>query len=171
MPRPVYEQLGGHEGCRSVLNEDMYLAREAKRRGLRLRVLRGSRMYSVRMYVGLRQIWNGWTRIFYGSFGTWPRLILSTVFLIVFSMFPPLSLLLSPLAGPAGGAIAIAALLTVAAQQSVLWRFYRLCQMPPWWAVTYYLGAGLCLAIMVNAMRRLAGARTEWRGTIYQGGV
>jgi cellulose synthase/poly-beta-1,6-N-acetylglucosamine synthase-like glycosyltransferase len=171
MRREVYERLGGHASFKTALNEDMHFARRAKKLGLRLRVIRGGGMYSVRMYVGLPQIWRGWSRIFYGCFATWPRLLLSAVFLLVFSLSPLLSLLLAPLAGVAAGGIALAAGLTLVAQQSVLRRFYRLCAMPPAWALTYPLGAGLCLAMVGNAMRRLAGVRTTWRGTSYVGGA
>jgi len=171
MSREVYARLGGHEQVRTVLNEDMHFARQAKQHGIRLRVVRGSRMYSVRMYVGLRQIWNGWSRIFYGCFGTWPRLIVSALFLSVFSVFPWLSLLISPVLGAVGPGIAVAAGLAVVAQQSVLWRFYGLCAVSRPWALTYPLGAGMCLAMTCNAMTRLAGVRTRWRGTAYQGGA
>jgi glycosyltransferase involved in cell wall biosynthesis len=171
MSRGTYEKLGGHAQFKTALNEDMRFARQAKRLGLRLRVIRGGGMYSVRMYAGLRQIWSGWSRIFYGCFGTWPRLLVSALFLSVFSLFPVVSLFVSPLLASASGGIATAAALTVISQQSVLWRFYRLCAMPRHWALTYPLGAALCLAMTCNAMTRLAGRRTRWRGTAYQGGA
>ena len=171
LSRSAYERLGGHAAFRTVLNEDMHFAREAKRVGLRLRVIRGGGMYSVRMYSGLRQIWNGWSRIFYGCFGTWPRLIVNSIFLSVFSLLAWASLLLSPLAGAHGPGIAAAATLTIIAQQTVLWRFYRLCAMPAPLAMTYPVGAALCLAMTFNAMTRLAGVKTRWRGTAYQGGA
>ncbi len=171
MRRDVYTRLGGHAQFKTALNEDMHFARQAKKLGLRLRVIRGGGMYSVRMYVGLPQIWRGWSRIFYGCFATWPRLLLSALFLLVFSLSPPLSLLLSIQAGTAAGGVALAAGLTLVLQQTVLWRFYRLCAMPAAWALTYPLGAALCLAMVGNAMRRLAGARTTWRGTSYVGGA
>lgn len=171
MTRATYDALGGHDNFKTALNEDMHFARQAKRVGRRLRVIRGGGLYSVRMYVGLRQIWNGWSRIFYGCFGTWPRLLISAAFLSVFSVLPVVSLLVSPMLGKIGPGVALAAAFTVVAQQTVLWRFYRLCAMPPGWALTYPLGASVCLAMTVNAMRRLLGARTQWRGTIYRGGA
>lgn len=166
LTRAAYEKMGGHEGARGLIHEDMHLARQAKRAGLRLRVLRGSGMYSVRMYVGLGEIWRGWTRIFYGCFGTWARLIVSAIFLSVFSLFPWIALLSAPFFGKIG----VAALLAVAAQQSVLRRFYRLCAMPANWALTYPLGAALCLAMICDAMTRMGGRGINWRGTAYRGG-
>jgi len=168
MPRAVYDRVGGHAQIRTALNEDMQLARRVKQSALRLRVIPGGGLYTVRMYTGFWQIWNGWSRIFYGCFGSWSRLIGSAVFLSVFSLLAPLSLLLSPLAGSAGPAIALAAGAALLGQQTVLWRFYRLCAMPSWWAVTYPLGAAVCWAMTINAMTRLLGVRTSWRGTIYQ---
>ncbi len=171
MSRAAYARLGGHEQCRSVLNEDMHLAREAKRASLRLQVLRGGGHYSVRMYVGLGAIWRGWSRIFYGCFGTWPRLITSAVFLSVFSLLPWASLLAAPFLGSAGAWIGAAAGLAVVAQQTVLWRFYPLSGIGAAWALSYPLGATLCLGMTCNAMTRLAGRQTRWRGTSYAGGA
>lgn len=171
MSREAYNRLGGHAAVRTALNEDMHFARHAKQLGLRLRVIRGGGMYSVRMYVGLRQIWAGWSRIFYGCFGTWPRLIASALFLLVFSLSVPVSLIVSPLLGSVAPWIAGAAGFTLAAQQTVLWRFYRLSGLPGRWALTYPLGAALCVAMLGNAMTRAAGRQTKWRGTAYQGGA
>ena len=70
MSRAAYDRLGGQEPVKATLNEDMHLARRAKELGLRLRVIRGDTLYRVRMYVGLLQIWRGWSRIFYGCLGT-----------------------------------------------------------------------------------------------------
>jgi cellulose synthase/poly-beta-1,6-N-acetylglucosamine synthase-like glycosyltransferase len=170
MSRDAYGRIGGHSEARSQLNEDMHFAQRAKAEGLVLKVIRGGGMYSVRMYSGLKQIWNGWTRIFYCCFGTLPKLIVSVLFLGVFSVLPTVSLLLSPLAGPSAAGIALASSFAVLLQQTVLWRFYRISDTPPVWAVTYPLGAGLCLLITLNATARYAGVRTKWRGTTYSGG-
>ena len=177
MSRRSYEALGGHAAAPNALNEDMHFARRAKSSGLRLRVILGGGMYSVRMYVGLRQIWNGWTRIFYCCFGTLPHLLVSVVFLSVFSLLPTVSLLVAlglaaaSVAPAVFGGIAGAAALAIVAQQSVQWRFYVLGRPPPAWALTYPIGAAMCLAITINAMRRYAGAATHWRGTSYTGGA
>ncbi|MBK9120995.1 MAG: glycosyltransferase [Phycisphaerales bacterium] len=169
--RAAYARIGGHADHKLALNEDMHFARRIKAEGLRLYVLRGGGMYTVRMYTGLRQIWNGWTRIFYACFGTWLRLIVSVLFLSIFSLLPWISLLAAPFLPEIGLEIGLAAGAAAVAQQTVLWRFYKLCALPSPMALTYPLGAALCLAITFNAMRRLTGTRTTWRGTTYQGGV
>ncbi len=171
MTRNAYDAIGGHDRVKTALNEDMHFARLAKRVGARLRVIRGGGMYSVRMYVGLRQIWNGWTRIFYAAFGTLPRLIVSVLFLSIFSLLPWVSLLVGTWLPGIGSALGLAGLAAVVAQQSVLWRFYRLSNTRPAWALSYPLGAALCLAMTLNAMTRHLGVKTRWRGTAYQGGA
>jgi len=177
MSRTAYERLGGHAAVRTALNEDMHFARRAKQLGVRLRVIRGGGMYSVRMYAGWRQIWNGWTRIFYCCFGTLPRLLASVLFLSVFSLLPTLSLLaaLTLMIWPEfrSWAATVAAMAAVAflAQQSVLWRFYALGGTRPAWALTWPLGAAVCLGVTLNAIGRHFGARTHWRGTTYTAGA
>lgn len=172
MPRATYEKLGGHEPVKATLNEDMHLARRTKQAGLRLRVIRGDRLYRVRMYVGFRQIWRGWSRIFYGCLGTLPRLLRSIVLLTVVSLSPWVTLALSPLAGSAVGWMAGAALFAIIGQQSVLWRFYSLTGNGSAWAITYPLGAAVCLGMTVGSIRKLLGmTQTTWRGTTYSGGA
>ncbi|MFQ5806180.1 MAG: glycosyltransferase [Phycisphaerae bacterium] len=172
MPRKTYDAIGGHEPVKATLNEDMHMARLVKAAGLRLRVIRGGNLYRVRMYVGLKQTWRGWSRIFYGCFGTLPRLLVSFLMLSIFSLSPYVTLLASPFIGAAGPWLTAAAGFAIAAQQSVLWRFYHVTGNRRPWALTYPLGAALCLGMTLNAMRRLGGAATTtWRGTSYRGGA
>lgn len=171
LSRAAYERLGGHEPVRATLNEDMHLARRAKQAGLRLRVIRGGSLYRVRMYVGLRQIWRGWSRIFYGCLGTFPRMLASVTMLAIFSVSPYLTLAFSPLAGEGWPWLAAAAGATILAQQSLLWRFYAITGNGAPWALTYPIGAALCLGMTLDAMRRLRGGLTTWRGTVYRGGA
>jgi cellulose synthase/poly-beta-1,6-N-acetylglucosamine synthase-like glycosyltransferase len=171
MTRQAYAAIGGHEYAKATLNEDMHMARQAKRVGVRLRVVQSERLYRVRMYTGIKQIWRGWSRIFYGCFGTLPRLLVSTLMLSVFSISPYVTLTVSPLLGAAGGWLAVAAGLAIVAQQSILLRFYALTGSAPGWALTYPVGAAMCLGMTLNAMTRLGGKTTNWRGTAYAGGA
>lgn len=171
MSRRAYDALGGHDAVKATLNEDMHMARKAKQLGIRLHVMRSADMYHCRMYTGFRQIWRGWSRIFYGCFGTLPRLIISLLFLAVFSISPYFSLIASAFIGPWGDWIAAAAGITILAQQSIMWRYYAFSGMSPAWALTYPLGAVLCMGMICNAMLRVGGAvKTTWRGTSYVGG-
>jgi glycosyltransferase involved in cell wall biosynthesis len=169
MTRDAYQALGGHAAVKATLNEDMHFARRAKRLGVRLRVIRGGTMYRVRMYTTLGQMWRGWSRIFYGCFGTFPRLLVSVLMLAIFSISPYVTLLAAAVAGV--WPIAGAGLFAVVAQQSVLWQFYRHAWTPSAWALTYPIGAVVCLGMTLNAMTRLLGRKTSWRGSTYAGGA
>ena len=172
MRRSAYERIGTHEAVKATLNEDMHMARLAKRSGVRLRVIRGGDMYRVRMYVGFRQSWRGWSRIFYGCFGTFWRLLASFLFLAISSVLPYVTLLAAPWMGSAAGWLAGAAGLAIVAQQTVLWRLYHVTGAGAPWALSYPIGSTLCMLMVLNAMRRLGGgARTTWRGTTYTGGA
>ncbi len=171
LSRAAYERLGGHEPVRATLNEDMHLARRAKQAGLRLRAIRGGTQYRVRMYTGFWQIWRGWSRIFYGCLGTLPRLLASVAMLAIFSVSPYLTLLASPLVGRGWEWLAGAALTAIVSQQSILWGFYHVTGNGRAWALTYPLGAAVCLGMTIDSIRRLAGGTTTWRGQAYRGGA
>jgi glycosyltransferase involved in cell wall biosynthesis len=169
MSRAAYERLGGHASVRQAVNEDMQLARAAKAAGLRLRVIQGGGLLRVRMYEDFHQAWRGWTRIFYGSLGTFKRLLGSVLLLTFISLSPYVSLALGPLLSGANRAWVMgAALFAILCQQSILWGFYRLTGTPAGYALTYPAGALFCLLATWNAMRRvLGGVAITWRGTTY----
>lgn len=169
--KAAYARIGGHEAVRATLNEDMHFARRIKQADMRLRSIQGGELYRVRMYTGFPQIWRGWSRIFYGCFGTFPRLLVSVLMLSVFSASPYITLLVAPLLGTAGVWLVGAAAFAIASQQSILWGFYRITGNDPRWALTYPVGAIICIGMTLNAMRRLAGTTTTWRGTTYAGGA
>ncbi|MFP4354595.1 MAG: glycosyltransferase [Phycisphaerae bacterium] len=175
--REIYEQVGGHQAVRDEANEDMRLALNVKRQGHRLRVVRNQGLYSVRMYTGLRQIVNGWTRIFFGTFGTLRRLLISLLAMLLVSLSPWI-LLPTALAGwaLAGGtcwawasAVAGAALFT---QMTVIWRFYGIVEVPRLLCVTYGLGSLMATGLLLRATAKLRkGAKLVWRGTSYATGA
>lgn len=179
MTRRCYEAIGGHEAVRTEVNEDMHLARLAKERGQRLFVVQNEGLYTVRMYSRFREIWRGWSRIFYGCFGTFRRLRVTMLMLMATNLFPYLSLLISAGvllakgwngAGPGWQLVGGASALAVIAQQTVIVRFYRLSRADPWLAPTFIVGAVVCIGMLVNAMLKLRGrTATIWRGTVYRG--
>jgi len=185
--REVYEALGGHEGVRTQVNEDMCLARLAKSGGHRLQVILNDDLYVTRMYSTLGQCWRGWSRIFYGCLDTPGKLLAALVILTMFSLVPWSSLIASAVGllsavgngsvgGTSGrtsagwGAIAGLSAVAVVLQQSVMARFYRMVRARPAWSMGYVLGACICWGMLVNAMlKRLGATRTTWRGTTYHG--
>jgi hypothetical protein len=62
MRTSAYRDMGGHAAVADSVIEDVALAREAKRRGLRLRVARAEHLGEVRMYDSLRSLWQGFQK-------------------------------------------------------------------------------------------------------------
>ncbi len=173
MSRKAYEAIGGHERVRTQVNEDMHMARFAKEQGLTLHVVENRDLYLTRMYTSFREIWRGWSRIFYGCFGTLRRLVVSFVMMFIFSFFPWASAAVGWIAVALQGwdqagpwrNVAIAAVVTVVLQQLLIARFYRVSQSPWWYAPTYVLGTVAVLGMLVSAMSKIRGYQAMvWRG-------
>lgn len=60
--RSAYEFVGGHGAVAKSVIEDVELARVAKRHTLKIRVMRGEKLGSVRMYDGFGAIWRGFQK-------------------------------------------------------------------------------------------------------------
>lgn len=178
MRRSCYEAIGGHEPVKTELNEDIHMARYAKAAGQRLVVVSNQDLYTVRMYASLRQIWAGWSRIFYGCFVTLRRLLLSALVVTVLSLSPWIALICAAIVTLAAeqrhstwSQLCWAALAACAAQLSVTVRFYALNRTGPAYGLFYPVGAAVGLGALLNAIRRIGGRRSvTWRGTTYRGG-
>ena len=177
MRRSCYEAIGGHDAVKTELNEDMHMARRAKEAGQRLRVVSNVDLYTVRMYDGFAQTRAGWSRIFYGCFGTLRRLVATAVMVVMVSLLPWAALAVSigavmidvaPVAP--WRALLVASAATCLMQMTVMLRFYRLNRLHPAYAIAYPLGVGIGLWALIGAIRRLGGrSTTTWRGTTYRG--
>ena len=178
MKKETYDSIGGHESIKSVVNEDMHLARRTKQIGKRLFVIQNDNLYVTRMYSNFRQTWNGWSRIFCGCFASFKKIIISTLVLCASSLFPFISLIVS-LCGLLVASeehmasmkyVAIFSAITLLIQQSLMVRFYALSHSQKRYAPTYTLGSFIAFGMLINAMFKLSGKSTiTWRGTTYRG--
>lgn len=177
MRRSCYDAIGGHDAVKTELNEDMHMARRAKEAGQRLRVVSNVDLYTVRMYDGFAQTRAGWSRIFYGCFGTLRRLVVTAVMVVMVSLLPWAALAASIGAGLVDAApqtpwraLFVASAATCLMQITVMLRFYRLNRLHPAFALAYPLGVAIGLWALIGAIRRLGGrSTTTWRGTTYRG--
>lgn len=173
MKRSTYQALGTHEAFKQCLNEDMHMARVAKEKGLALRVVRGGKLFSVRMYTSFRQIVRGWSRIFFGTFGTLKRLTISLAVMVIMGVLPYASaaagLALAAAGAPASGlwlATGIVASLAAALQLGAIGRFYKLIGGRPGLFWTYPIACGVVVYALCLSLSRLRkGAVVTWRGT------
>ncbi len=181
MKRSAYEQIGTHEAVKDKVNEDMHMAYRVKSNGLNLRVVRNDGMSKVRMYTSLRETLRGWSRIFYGTFGTLKRLTISMMVLAVMGLLPYAAVIIGLVGwhgqavlgreGPAGLFLALGLLGIAAAamQISVIWRFCPMVGAKSQIALTYPLGCIVGIVALVSAMTKLRrGAKITWRNTAYK---
>ncbi len=100
--REAYRLLGGHEGVKASIIEDITLARRAKRLRLRLRLADGDGLIACRMYAGWPEVRDGYAKNILAGHGNLFFLALSTLFHWSIFLFPPVWLLTGwtwPLAG------------------------------------------------------------------------
>ena len=173
--RSVYEAIGTHEAVKDCLNEDMHMARLVKESGRRLRVVRSNDLYVVRMYTSLKQIVRGWSRIFFGTFGTRRRLSISLAVLFVMSLLPYLAAG-AGLGIALGGAepawpwwaLGLAGCASVTLQLSVIFRYFRLLGAWAWLFWTYPVGSLITAWALIGSLGKLrSGAKVVWKSTAY----
>jgi len=177
MRRGAYESIGGHEAVKSLLLEDMTMARSLKDKGLNLHVALGREVLSNRMYKGFAAIWRGWVRIFYVTFIQGGRSFITALFLIpLLMLFPaasPIIAVVRLLSSPslwAWGLLALAILVNIVLI-TALAKFYRLSSGEGTWAIFYPLAGAVTLSIILEVCFRFVFRRPiTWRGTTYSVG-
>jgi GT2 family glycosyltransferase len=176
MSRDCYLQIGGHERVKTEVNEDIQLARHVKEAGLILRMVENNDLCRAQMYGSALQSFRGWSRILFGSLKSGWRLCFSLSASVLFTLLPPLFLIISLMGRTqtdsthatrwtiAAGVWLIAVLLC----QATAWRFYSFLQTNRCWSLTYVLGAIVTVVMLLNALLKQAGlVNTTWRGTTY----
>ena len=170
--RDAYEAIGTHEAVRQELNEDMRMADRIKKSGRILRVVRTDDLYMVRMYTSFKQILRGWSRIFFGTFGTFKRLSLSLLVVLLVSLLPHIATLLGLGMSLAEGAntwwrvLGITGAAVITLQFSVIFRYYKLTGAKRCLFWTYPFGALMGFLAILLAFRKLRrGAKVVWKNS------
>jgi glycosyltransferase involved in cell wall biosynthesis len=171
--RDIYEAIGTHEVVKTELNEDMRMAWLVKQRGFKLRVVRSQDLYLVRMYTSFKQMIRGWSRIFFGTFGTPRRLFTTLTLMLVMNLMPwaiGATAWTLALTGAATGwfTVAGAATAVMALQLAAIFRYFRLIRGCPWLFWIYPVACLImtwCLLISISKLR--PGATVVWKSTPY----
>lgn len=163
--RDTYFALDGHRAVRQSLAEDVKFAQHVKRSGRTLWYGDGTRVYAVRMYHGLAEIWAGFTKNLFAAFsGNAPLLCFTLLVLLNVFVLPPFFALWGFWHARAWFGLPLATYLSLAAVRLGLTaRFKRdspaFCLLNPLaWAVV--------IAIAVHSMWR-ARRGTAWKGRVY----
>jgi chlorobactene glucosyltransferase len=176
--RSAYEAIGGHEGVKDQIVEDLILARKIKSQGLRLTWVLGPELMSLRMYPTLRDLWEGWSKNFFKSMDEKLSMALLTgVGVVWLFLLPWLAVLWSGWQVVAGPERLQALPLLLASLATLLVHGVQ----RTWISATYKLeatglylqplGALVVLGILVNsAVKTRRGGGITWKGRTYPGG-
>jgi glycosyltransferase involved in cell wall biosynthesis len=173
--RRTYDAIGGHAAVRDKFVEDIHLARVAKARGHRVRLVRAPDLTSTRMYTSLKALVRGWSRILYAGYDL-SILQLSAVLggLILFSLsaYAVLgSTAASMLRGNSTPFVTVMFAMGVThicLQFSVMVRIYAITASQRAYVVFYGAAAAIMAWVLANALFKCFTHHIVWRGTNYR---
>jgi len=175
MRADVYRAVGGHERVRSVLLEDIALARLVKGQGRRLGLAYGFDVAAARMYSSLRDFARGWTRIFFSAMDRSPaRLLAVALWVGVVNLFPYFALIFSGVVLATRGvsaaplALLLLAVAEIALILRLMTRLHRVSRCESAYAFLHLPATVILLAVLLcAASKRFSPAGIEWKGVRY----
>lgn len=169
--RSGYDALGGHEAVKGEITEDLALARLVKERGMRLVLLNGVSIISVRMYRSFSDLWRGWTKHLYMTVsGTFSRMLWRTVAYGLGFLSPAILLAAAIvyLAIYRDRWSAVIALLSfgIIAISSRQWlKHYERMGWPRWYLMTFPLGMSMTIVMLwASFVRCRIISSVSWKG-------
>ncbi|MBV9494194.1 MAG: glycosyltransferase [Acidobacteria bacterium] len=158
--RSDYEAIGGHEQLKDAVIDDVGLARLVRHNGLRTEVVRADRFVSVRMYHGLREIIEGFTKNAFSTLGRSYVVGVANILLLIATHLLPFALAL------AGNRLALAIVAAITLTRVVLFLDLR------YGLVNALLGHPLMIGLWAWVFLRsiwYTGVRRQlhWRGRTY----
>ena len=166
----TYRRLGGYASprLRATVLDDRDLAAEVKRAGGRLELVDGRELVETRMYHGLREHWDGWSKNAYAGSRGGPLFFLLMLLGLPMTGIVPFALLALGLLGRRPR-LALAAALPVAALLAYRARVNRELGVPRRYALTHPLAAAVFEGILARSFwRKLSRRGVAWRGRTYQ---
>ncbi len=162
--RAGYELLDGWASVKGEVLEDVAFARRAKRRGIRIGMLRAPRLMTVVPYRTVGEVWDGYLKNFIAGAGGVTKALLAAVVIAVCSVLP-FVVLAADLALGSVGARTIAAGAACAA--AILYRMAtaRLFHHPPTDALFHPVANVVFVALILTAaFRRIRRRPATWKG-------
>ncbi|MGN6505924.1 MAG: glycosyltransferase [Tepidisphaeraceae bacterium] len=160
----AYFTAGGHAAVKDRIVEDVELMRLLKQKGSRTRFFAGRHLASTRMHTDLRQMFNGWARIFAGTARgrVWP-MVAAILFLVVsvLSVYPALGYAIAARSA-AWGAAAGVHWLTMTIICSLIWVWSG---NSPAFALLLPISVPIELAILSFSIRKAFSGQIDWRGS------
>ncbi len=162
--RAAYDAIGGHETVRGIVIEDMALARNIKRAGLKFQLMNAVGTVSCAMYSSTREVWDGFAKNVYPGAGATPISMLGLIAFVWLIALGPWAWLLSSLVRGSGLLEPlIAVILSLIPRVLSDWRYgYR----PGLWLL-HPLSVLSWTLIALESWRRYATGNISWKGRRY----
>jgi chlorobactene glucosyltransferase len=164
-----YWDIGGHEAVRSRILEDMWLGANAAHHGKRQEALDLSPMVSTRMYQGVGDLWEGFTKWVYSIARESPFGLASMVVAAICCFVAPFIWLLwhfLPTQAPMDWVwlIAVQISIVLLMRNAIDQRF----QNPRLYIITHPISVSfLVLSCVYAGFRHAIGAGVRWKGRLY----
>lgn len=156
--RNAYQQIGGHQAVSNQIVEDVELSRLAKKNGIKILTLAGTRVVSCRMYHSFSEVWSGFSKNLFGlvRYKTIPFFILMLA-LFAMCVLPYITVWFAPLSE-----LSIVAIVMNITVRIVLALKYR----HPFFtsAVLHPFGVLLTLLIGINSFFQVRRGHLQWKG-------
>lgn len=176
--RDAYNRIGGHEGVKDTVAEDLMIGQRTRAAGLKVSLVIGTDQLSTRMYDGFGTIVRGWMKNVYaggrlsmpgGALGKliFPLALVGGPLFIVAPFLVGLTLI--PITALGAAISPILAAWSVVSTIVLLWFFSTInafARTSQWRVLFVPIGmtvfAGICLAAVVR------GQKVEWKGRTYR---
>jgi cellulose synthase/poly-beta-1,6-N-acetylglucosamine synthase-like glycosyltransferase len=172
--RAAYDRIGGHRAVADDLVEDVALARQIKASGLKMQLMLGEDIATVRMYRNLAGLWEGWTKnLHMGS----QRNVSATLLIAVISVFvfvvPWFGIVVNgtvllDLGLSEGGwfLIPLIGALVLLIWESLLWRRQAVILALPvrYWGLSWLGGLLVAAIAIASIIKTETGWGWTWRG-------
>ncbi|HYA54623.1 MAG TPA: glycosyltransferase family 2 protein [Thermoplasmata archaeon] len=165
-PRPVYYAIGGHEAVRSIVLEDVAIARRYRSAGRTLRVAWTPELAQTRMYRNREEMFEGLLKNVHGTEFSAPRLVGSFVGLIGLFLLPLALLPFGLLTGSLGFTLLGGFLYFALFGKHVV--FARSLGAPAAYGLLYPVAVGYYVVLVATSLGRgLRRKGVAWKGRSY----
>ena len=172
--RGAYEKIGGHEGVKGQMIEDVMIGRKLKLSGAKLHTRATADLVSTRMYDGFADLWEGLSKNAYAGMDYDPKKFWVGIIMAVFiAVLPPLYFVVTLIAALRMHSarcwflFALAAIALIC-QAFIHLRTVRHMKLPSWHCLLMPASAALYTAIVCNsAWQHHFKGGNVWKGRRY----
>lgn len=163
--RKSYEQVGGYEGVRHCVLDDVELGRKVKAHGLQWRIVDAQNYVNCRMYTSLSEVYEGFSKNLYATFGKSILIYLPTwIWLSLVFIFPVVVLGLAISGAYISQSMMLLALITVGCSL-ILWGITHIrFRYPVYLTFLYPVSVFLWVVMAMRSMLMTIAGQNTWKG-------